>query len=422
LKAASYSSVESPNLNAIRGNAMPKVLVFNPGSNSLKFELVEVQQGQRFASEGKPLWRGAIDNIGAETAVELYRGSEKVIESKIASSDFTEATETAWEALSGPDGLGPNLQDKIDKLAIRVVHGGDDFIGPVRFTKTVERQIEKREALAPLHNANSLRIARVIEQRAPSVPIVMAFDTAFHHTIPEHAWRYPLPRALADKHSIRKFGFHGISHRYLMERYAQLVGQATEDISIVTLHLESGSSAAAIRSGQSIDTSMGFTPLEGLMMGTRCGSIDPAIFPYLMREENLNAEEVLNVLERYSGLLGVSGISLDTRILRKSADPAARQAIEIFAYRVRQCVGSYLAVLEDAQAIVFGGGIGENTPEVRAAVCDGLRGWGLQLDNRLQSETMSGDARISTSASKLAVWVIHSEEGLQLAHECTQIE
>ncbi len=404
---------------------MAIVLAFNPGSNSLKFDIVDARPGQTCASEGRKLFSGAIDNIGKETTAELSRvdpggaiQSQKLVDKKIDCRDFVAATEAIYGLLSDtsiPDGPPP-----VELNAIRVVHGGDDFTGAVRYDDRVREQIERRQKLAPLHNANSLRIAEGAQKHAPGVPIAVAFDTAFHHTLPEHAWRYPLPRELADKHGIRKFGFHGISHRYMLERYAQLAHRPVGEVSAVTLHLESGSSAAAIQNGRSIDNSMGFTPLEGLMMGTRSGSIDPAIFPFLMEEEKLSAADVLTILEKKSGLLGISGISLDTRILRERPEAEARQAIEIFAYKTRQYVGAYLAVLGKAEVIVFGGGIGENTPEVRNRVLDGLSGWGFKMNDEANAAAMGGDVKISHPSSSIAAWVMHSEEGMQIAHECLQ--
>ena len=403
---------------------MPIVLAFNPGSNSLKFDVVQIEPGQRFASDGKKLLTGDIDNIGKDATAELSRPAsvgdsktrpEQIVSRKQPSSDFTEATKAAYDLLS-------DQQLKFDLIAIRVVHGADDFTEAVLFDDNVRRQIKDRERLAPLHNANSLLIADAVQQRDANAPIAVAFDTAFHHTIPEHAWRYPLPRELADKHNIRKFGFHGLSHRYQLERYAQLANRPVDQVSAITLHLESGSSACAIQNGKSIDTSMGFTPLEGLMMGTRSGSIDPAILPFLMEEEKLSAEDALTILEKKSGLLGISGITLDTRILRARPEPEAKQAIDIFAYRTRLFVGAYLAALGQAEAVIFSGGIGENTPEVRNHVLEGLAGWGFQVDFQSNESTMGGDARISMADSKLAAWVLHAEEGMQLAHECAQLD
>ena len=300
--------------------------------------------------------------------------------------------------MSGHPGSRPTCPhaplDRIELAAVRVVHGGDAFGSAVVLDDHVPLEIEARSELAPLHNPNALQVIESVRRRKPALPIAVAFDTAFHHSLPERAWRYPLDIELADRYKIRKYGSHGISHRYLLEQFAYLSGRAK---------------------------SMGFTPLEGLMMGTRSGSIDPAILPFLMRKENISADEILNVLEKKSGLLGVSGVSQDTRILRKRTDAASMLALEMFGYRVRQMVGAYLAVLGDAQAIVFGGGIGENTPEVRSFVCGGLKQWAIELDCGLNDSTFSGDACISTANSALEIWVIHADEGMQLAYECVSL-
>jgi acetate kinase len=401
---------------------MPIVLAFNPGSNSLKFEMVEVHENQSYACEAKSLLSGTIDDVGKGGHVEISHNGETVHASDKKINDFTEGTAKVLEVLKDTKFASQVRIPAVDLFAIRVVHGGDLYSTAVRFDKKVRRDVEAREKLAPLHNANAIRIVDVLEKKSSQVPIAVAFDTAFHHTIPETAWRYPLPREVADRYGIRKFGFHGLSHRYMLERYAFLTGRLSREVSAVTLHLEGGSSAAAIKNGESIDTSMGFTPLEGLMMGTRSGSIDPAIVTFLIEEAGMSSEEVQELLEKKSGLLGVSGVTLDTRILRKRDDEPSRQAIDMFGYRVRQYAGAYLAVLQDAEVVIFGGGIGENTPEVRTKVCEGLVGWGMDLDTELNENTMHGDKKITRGSSKLAAWVIHSEEGLQLAHECAQVE
>ena len=397
---------------------MSIVLALNPGSNSLKFDLVEVASNQTRASQSRKLLTGAIDDIGKPARLILSRDGKTIAERDGDFHDFTAATERVLEALqSAEDDNIPSLGD-VDLAAVRVVHGGDTFTAAVRFDDQVRAEIERREPQAPLHNGNSLRIVDVLARIAPNLAVAVAFDTAFHHTLPELAWRYPIPRDLADELGIRKFGFHGLSHRYMLEQYAHLTGKSPADVSAVTLHLESGSSACAIERGRSIDTSMGFTPLEGLMMGTRSGSIDPAILPFLMKARNIDAEAALHILEKQSGLLGVSGVSLDTRILRQRTDEHSQQAIQIFAYRVRHYVGAYLAILDQADAVIFGGGIGENTPEVRTDVCAGLKPWGLTLDPHLNATISQGDASLHTPDSTLAAWTIHVEEGLQLAHEC----
>ena len=396
---------------------MPHVLAWNPGSNSLKFDLVAVDPAQRSAADGHKLLSGSVDNIGKETKLLLLRDGEVVSGHEGDFRNFDAAVRSTLKMLREQD--GSTLKD-VELHAIRVVHGGNAFHKAVRVDDRVRGEILRRRDLAPLHNPNSAAILDVLRDELPTTPIMAAFDTAFHQTLPEHAWRYPVERELADKHGLRRYGFHGLSHRYMLERYAQLIGRAPEDISAVTFHLESGSSACAIERGRSVDTSMGLTPLEGLMMGTRSGSLDPAALPFLCREAGLTLEQVIELLEKKSGLLGVSGVSLDTRELRRQDDPASRLALKMFGYRARLYAGAYLAALGEAEAVILGGGIGENTPEVRAEICGGLRGWGLVLDERLNEQTKDGDVRISVEGSRLAAWVIHVEEGMQLALECAR--
>jgi len=387
------------------------VLALNPGSNSLKFDLVDVSPHQTHAAEAKKLLSGTIDNIGKPTTLVLTEG-DRTREIEGDFKDFTAATQESLKALA----------DRTFELAaVRVVHGGDTFTQAVPYDSHVRAEIERREPLAPLHNANSLKIMDALHGE---FPVSVAFDTAFHHTLPEIAWRYPIDRALADHLGIRRFGFHGLSHRFQLERYAHLRGKRPEDCILITTHLESGSSACAILNGRSIDTSMGFTPLEGLMMGTRSGSVDPAILPFLMKQLNLSANDALNILEKKSGLQGLSGISLDTRILRKSDEPAAKFALELFAYRALHFVAAYLAVLAStgtpAEAVIFGGGIGENTPEVRAGIAAGLAPFGLHFDPIRNESATSGDNPLHSEASLLQAWSMKVEEGLQLAYECAQ--
>jgi acetate kinase len=394
---------------------MPRVLCFNPGSNSLKFELVETQHAQIRASEGKTIVTGMIDGVGKDTAIIIKQGDDTLHEARLAAGDFEDAATKALRVLRDLELPKPDL------AAVRVVHGGSDFNQAVHVDDTVLDKIASRTELAPLHNENSIKIIHALHANEANLEVAVAFDTAFHHSIPEVAWRYPLEKEMADRLGIRKFGFHGISHRYQMEQYAHLTGGKPEESALVTTHLASGSSVCAIRGGKSIDTTMGFTPLEGLMMGTRSGSVDPAIIPFLMRHEHLSADEALNVLEKKSGLLGISGKSLDTRVLEKDTHERSRLALEMYAYRLRTTMGAYLAALGHADAIVFGGGIGENSPDIRALVLAGLVGWGVQVNAGRNQMVMAGDALLSEPTSKVAVWVIHAEEGLQLAHECAQV-
>ena len=396
---------------------MPHILAWNPGSNSLKFDLVAVDPAQRSAADGRKLLSGSVDNIGKETKLTLLRDGKAGSDHAGDFGDFAAAVKSALATLREQD---DSALKSLELHAVRVVHGGSHFHEAVRVDDRVRGEILRRRDLAPLHNPNSAAILDVLRKEQPDIPAMAAFDTAFHQTLPEHAGRYPVERGLADKHGLRRYGFHGLSHRYMLERYAQLVGRVPEEVSAVTFHLESGSSACAIERGRSVDTSMGLTPLEGLMMGTRSGSLDPAALPFLCREAGLTLEQVMELLEKKSGLLGVSGVSLDTRELRERDDPASRLALKMFGYRARLFAGAYLAALGEAETVILGGGIGENTPEVRAEICDGLRGWGLLLNERLNEQTSDGDVRISAEGSRLAAWVIHVEEGLQLAFECAR--
>jgi acetate kinase len=308
--------------------------------------------------------------------------------------------------------------ERVEFVGVRVVHGGERYASAVRVDEEVRKDIERFEELTPLHNKSSLDILDAVREKLPKITVLVTFDTAFHRTIPEVAWRYPIERETADRHSIRKFGFHGLSHRYMVEQYAKTVGKRAEDVTVVTLHLESGCSAAAIRKGESVDTTMGMTPLEGLMMGTRSGSIDPVIVGYLMKKESVDVDGVMKLLNRRSGLLGIAGGSLDTRVLEKRADDAARLALAMFSYRVRLAVGAYLAALGDAESVLFGGGIGEDSPWLPAAVCEGLAGWGLELDSEENERSVEGQRRVSREGSRVTGYAMAVEEGLQIAHEC----
>ena len=400
---------------------MDRVLIFNPGSASLKFELIEAERGQPTAAAGRKLLGGSIEKIGKDAELLIFGAAGETVRTEpVRVSNMAEGTGAALGWLRGQKvGGGGNPLEGLTLAGVRVVHGGGRYTRAVRVDAEVRRAIEELEELAPLHNQSSIAILDALQSELDDVPRYVTFDTAFHATLPEVAWRYPIERAVADRHGVRKFGFHGLSHRYMLEGYAAAVGKPRKDCSIVTMHLESGASVCAIRRGVSVDTSMGFTPLEGLMMGSRSGSIDPAIVPYLMRKEGVDADAVMTILNKKSGLLGIAGGTLDTRELVKREDEAARLAMEMFSYRLRQWVGAYLAVLgEEAEAIVFGGGIGVNTPSVRAAVCEGLRGWGLAVDPELNARSTSGQVRLSREASRVGAWVIPVEEGLQLAHEC----
>lgn len=394
---------------------MSLVLALNPGSASLKFELIEVQAAQTVASQGRKLFDASVEGIGKQPHLLIFQHGKVSEAHPCPAHDMRSAAACALDLLRHHY---PQPVQQLDLIGVRVVHGGSKYLHPARLKPQVKADIEAFEALAPLHNKGSLEIFTALDKDLPNVPVYVAFDTSFHATLPEHAWRYPIPCGIADQFGLRKYGFHGLSHRYMLDQYAHTSGKRPDQITIVTLHLESGASAAAIQNGRSIDTTMGLTPLEGLMMGTRSGSIDPAIVPLLMRKLGASASMVMHILNHRSGLLGITGDTFDTRELATRFDDAAQLALKMFAYRIRLAVGAYLAALENPEAVIFGGGIGENTPFVREQVCSGLSTFGLEFDEGINLLSTSGPARLSGPGSRLQALVIPSEECLQIAHEC----
>jgi acetate kinase len=396
------------------------VLVFNPGSNSLKFEIITCSSPEDKLVRGEKLLSGVVEPIGPRAQFSILDGRRKCEAEDFPATDHGDA---AGKLLARIDsGLaahgGIASSHDIDVVGHRVVHGGDRYSEAVLIDDGVIQEIEKLEELAPLHNANALSVIRASRAIGTSTPQVAVFDTAFHHTIPAHAHFYAIPWELTQRHRIRRFGFHGISHKYLMLRYAEITATPLESTNIITLHLEGGSSATALVGGRSVDTSMGFTPLEGLMMGTRSGDIDPAIVGFLSRKEKLDLAAVEELLNRKSGLLGVSGVSQDTReLVPRQSEERIALALDMFAYRVRKYIGAYLAAAGNVSAIVFGGGIGENTPEVRRRICEGLESLGLEFDQERNQGTIDCEGRISRDESRLHTWVIPTEEGLMIAHE-----
>jgi acetate kinase len=381
------------------------ILVFNAGSNSLKFDVIDAQAGQPTPSAGRALASGAIDDIGKQAT--FTSGGRRT---SVRAGSYREAAAHALEWIRTQPGL------RVEAVAHRVVHGGDEFRTPAGIDDSVIAAIERWGEAAPLHNTSTLEVVRRVRE-AMDTPAVAVFDTAFHCSIPETAFTYALPFELSKELGIRRYGFHGISHQYQLLRYAELNGVSPRQVKLVTLHLEGGSSAAAIRDGHSVDTSMGFTPLEGLAMGSRCGDIDPAIVPYVARKRGMTLDAVEHMLDHESGLLGVSGVSNDTRILvQRIAEPRARLALEVFSYRVFKYVSAYLGVLGGADAIVFSGGIGENTPFVRSYVCERLRWCGLELDGGVNERAVEGDNRITRADSKLQAWAIRPDEARMIAH------
>ena len=401
------------------------ILVLNCGSSTVKFQLIATDLENIAANTDRKLAHGTIERIGGEAIITFQAEGREALRTTAPMRDARTAVERIirW-ACSENAGIA-DVKSVADVHAVghRVVHGGERFTHSVLITNEVLRGIEDCIDLAPLHNpANIKGILATREVFGPGIPEVAVFDTAFHQTLPERAYLYALPYQLYRRHRIRRYGFHGTSHRYVAYRYRQLLGIKREDTNVITLHLGNGCSAALIRGGNSIDTSMGFTPLEGLMMGTRSGDMDPAIVDYIAAKEGLTAQEVESLLNKQSGLIGVSGLTNDMRELLDEAhennDRRALLAIEIFCYRARKYVGSYLAAAGGADAIIFAGGIGENSAEIRERICEGLQWMGLEIDSeRNVAHTNGSEGLISSDGSRLAAYVIPTDEELLIARD-----
>lgn len=320
------------------------------------------------------------------------------------------------------DFLAAHRDAPVHRVAHRIVHGGPRLAAPCPIDADVEAEIERLATLAPLHHPAALAWVRACRDRfGPEVPQIAVFDTAFHAALPAAAATYALPHALAERHGFRRYGFHGIAHGAMASRWRELRPDLPDGGRLVTLQLGAGCSACAIEHGRSVDTSMGYSPLEGLMMATRCGDIDPALPLALQREAGLAPEELETMLATQCGLLGVSGLSADMRVLLGSEDPRARLAVDMFCHRARKVLGAYLAVLRGADGIVFGGGIGENAAAVRARILDGMQWAGLQLDEPANMACIGREGRISTADSRLQAWVVVVDEARELAQQALSV-
>lgn len=404
------------------------VLVLNAGSATVKFQVVVTDADRIACDQDQKLLRGQIERIGGE-AVITVRGADGVNRKRTAQlRDMRSAVEWLVGFITDPEsGTGISSRAELQAVGHRVVHGGEQFRRSSLIDEAVLRGIEENVELAPLHNPHNLRgIDAARAALGSGVPQVAVFDTAFHQTLPEHAYLYAIPYPLYRRHKIRRYGFHGTSHRSIAYRFRKLTGRDRADVRIVTLHLGNGCSACAIQGGESIDTSMGFTPLEGLVMGTRSGDIDAALLDYIAAKEGLSLTQVEALLNTQSGLLGLSGLTNDMRDLlleaKEMQDRRARLAIEIFCYRVRKYVGSYLAVLGGADAVVFAGGIGENAPEVRSRIGEGLAWAGLHIDEAANTQMVGGhEGCISTPESSLQAWVVPTDEELLIARDTYRV-
>jgi len=395
-----------------------KILVLNCGSSTLKFQLLRAEQGTFGSEVFTKLAQGVIDKMGDRATLEFSAERGMVLRKEMRIANHGEATRIVLEWIESSQLLKP---EGLGAVAHRVVHGGERFIEPTLIDANVIEGLEAIGGLAPLHNGPALSAIRSTREALGSeIPMVAVFDTAFHRSLPDRASRYAIPQGLAEKHGIRRYGFHGIAHRYMTERYAAITAVPVESVKLITLQLGNGCSATAVDGGRSVDTSMGFTPLEGLMMGTRCGDADPSLAGFLAHQEGADVKEVEMWLNTQSGLLGVSGKSRDMRELldaERRGDQRAALAVEMFCYRVRKYIGAYLAVLSGADAIVFGGGIGENSPDIRARICSGLSWCGIFLDADRNRETVGVEARITKDNAEVHAHVVPVNEATIIAQD-----
>lgn len=403
------------------------VLVLNSGSSSLKFQVVDTDVGKIEADADRVLARGIVERIGSQGLMR-FEAVGKVTRKAAPVRDHRAAVDAVLRWLLAESGVeGIKTLADIKAIGHRVAHGGERFTASTIITDEVLDGIEDCIELAPLHNpANVLGIRAATDIFGPGIPQAAVFDTSFHHSMPEHSYLYAIPYQFYRRYKVRRYGFHGTSHRYIAYRYRTLFGIERENVNVITLHLGNGCSAAAIRRGRSIDTSMGMTPLEGLVMGTRSGDLDPAIIEFLMGKEGFTIEQIDTLLNKQSGLLGLSGLTNDMRELleeeREHDDRRARLAIEIFAHRVRKYIGAYLAEMNGADAIIFGGGIGENSPEVRERICRDLEWFGLTVDAERNRDLTGGKEGVfSTEGSRLKAIVIPTNEELLIARDTVRL-
>lgn len=400
------------------------VLILNCGSSSLKFMVIETDLERIATDADRMLAKGVYERLGSQSLITLDNGSGEIAKLAVPLRDHRAAIDhlARWLVSDGSGIKGISALSDIHAVGHRVVHGGEHFAESVRLNADVIKGIEDCIELAPLHNpANLQGIRAATELFGIGLPQVAVFDTAFHASMPDTSFIYPIPYQYYRRHKIRRYGFHGTSHRYIAYRYRQIMAQRKEDLTIVTLHLGNGCSACAIKNGKSVDTSMGMTPLEGLMMGTRSGDIDPAILDYLADKEGFSFDQIDAVLNKQSGLLGVSGLTNDMReLLEEEAahnDRRATLAIAMFCKRVRKYIGAYLADLGGADAVVFSGGIGENSPDIRQRILTGLDWMGLALDPVANQRIVGQEGVISANSSKVKIYVIPTNEELLIARD-----
>jgi acetate kinase len=404
------------------------VLVLNSGSSSLKFQIIATDLERIKQHQDDRLCRGEVEGFGGEAIIRIRHRNAPSQTLTASLRDIAATIEYLVRYIASDRSGITEIKSTSDVHAVghRVVHGGEQFKESALIDDHVLKGIEDCIDLAPLHNPNNLAGIRAARELfGKDIPQVAVFDTAFHHSIPEPAYLYAVPYHLYRRHRIRRYGFHGTSHRYVAFRYRALRGLTREQTNIITLHLGNGCSAAAIKAGASVDTSMGMTPLEGLVMGTRSGDLDPAIVSVIARKEGLSLSEVDSLLNTQSGLLGISGLTNDMRELqaelKEEDDRRVRLAIEVFCYRAKKYIGAFLASMGGADAVVFTGGIGENSPDVRARICAGMEWAGLHLDAAKNHETVGREGKISAEDSSLLAYAIPTDEELLIARDTVRV-
>ena len=395
-----------------------KVLVLNCGSSSIKYKLYDMNGQKELAS-------GGIEKIGLPDSFlkfTLSDGSKQVITQEI--KEHTAGIELILKTLTDAKYGAIKSLDQIDAVGHRVVHGGDKFCSSVVINQEVIDKIEECVDLAPLHNPANLKGIYAIQKILPKVPQVAVFDTSFHQTMPSYAYIYALPYDYYEKYGVRRYGFHGTSHRYVAKRGCEFLGIDLENSRIITAHIGNGGSITAIKNGKSIDTSMGMTPVEGLMMGSRSGSVDPGVLTYLMEKENLSTRQINDIINKKSGLVGVSGVSSDMRDIENAIEQGnerARLAMDMYFYYILKYVSGYIAVLGGVDAIIFTGGVGENQPIMRKYVCDSLAFLGVDFNNELNDRIKGRETELTFPNSKVRVAVIPTNEELAIAIDTEEL-
>lgn len=393
------------------------VLVINAGSSSLKYQLIRVE-------EQRVLAKGLCDRVGSEASSHKHGIDADEVEISVHLADHSQAIALVLETLTKGDNAPIKSLDEIDAVGHRIVQGGKYFDKSVLIDDDVIEKIDELSELAPLHNKAALMGIRACREQMPNVPMVAVFDTSFFQTLPPKAYMYALPYDLYEKYGIRKYGAHGTSHRYISERAAIVLNESLFDLKMITCHLGNGCSLSAIDHGVAVDTSMGMTPLDGLMMGTRCGSIDPAIVPFLIEHEGMTASEVENLMNKKSGLLGITGVSNDLRSVREAAEHGNERAMlayEMYSNSVKKYIGQYIAVMGGVDAIVLSGGVGENDPKMRRMIFAGLQTMGIILDQKENSAKKRGEREISSIRSDVRILIIPTDEEYMIARDTYEI-